>query len=203
MAQRSGADLDRGPDVRDLPALAEALDALESHLTEVEDRDEDERVRTFGLLDAVDTVHRVAMARLGAVLGEAEVARLRDADPTLAWLLDAYGVGADEPAQARAALDEVGPYVESHGGHIELLGVADGVVRLHLAGACAGCSGSTATLTGPLEDALRRAMPSFARLEVTEDEAAAHAPPHPEVAAPGPGGDEGRETFVTLGPSRT
>ena len=38
--------------------------------------------------------------------------------------------------RVREALDEVRPYLESHGGDVELLGVEDGVVRLRLQGSC-------------------------------------------------------------------
>jgi Fe-S cluster biogenesis protein NfuA/nitrite reductase/ring-hydroxylating ferredoxin subunit len=57
------------------------------------------------------------------------------------------------------ALDEVRPYLESHGGGVELLGVEDGVVRLALQGSCNGCPSSTATLKLAIEDAIHRAAP--------------------------------------------
>ena len=49
--------------------------------------------------------------------------------------------------RVRGALDEVRPYLVAHGGGVELLGVADGVVRLRLEGACNGCPSSALTLT--------------------------------------------------------
>ena len=36
----------------------------------------------------------------------------------------------------REALDSVRPYMESHGGDVELLGIEDGVARLRLEGSC-------------------------------------------------------------------
>ena len=44
------------------------------------------------------------------------------------------------------ALDEVRPYLDSHGGGVELVEVVDGVVRLRLYGSCNGCPSSTMTL---------------------------------------------------------
>src|SRR6185503_6402442 len=44
------------------------------------------------------------------------------------------------------ALDNVRPYLRSHGGNVELLSVTDGVVRLKLEGSCNGCASSALTL---------------------------------------------------------
>ena len=45
--------------------------------------------------------------------------------------------GAARATRVRGALDEVRPYLESHGGDVELLGIDDGVVRLRAARAAA------------------------------------------------------------------
>ena len=42
--------------------------------------------------------------------------------------------------RVRGALEEVVPYLGSHGGGVELLGIEDGVVRLALQGTCDGCA---------------------------------------------------------------
>jgi Fe-S cluster biogenesis protein NfuA len=57
------------------------------------------------------------------------------------------------------ALEELRPYMDSHGGGVELLGVEDSVVRLRLEGTCNGCPSSTATLKGAIEDAIHKAAP--------------------------------------------
>jgi Fe-S cluster biogenesis protein NfuA/nitrite reductase/ring-hydroxylating ferredoxin subunit len=62
-------------------------------------------------------------------------------------------------ARVRAALAEVRPYLESHGGDVELLGIEDGVVRLAMRGSCDGCASSAATLKLAIEDAIQRAAP--------------------------------------------
>jgi Fe-S cluster biogenesis protein NfuA/nitrite reductase/ring-hydroxylating ferredoxin subunit len=61
--------------------------------------------------------------------------------------------------RVRGALAEVRPYLESHGGDVELLGIEEGVVRLALRGSCDGCASSTATLKLAIEDAIQRAAP--------------------------------------------
>jgi Fe-S cluster biogenesis protein NfuA/nitrite reductase/ring-hydroxylating ferredoxin subunit len=67
--------------------------------------------------------------------------------------------------RVRAALAEVGPYLGSHGGGVELLGIKDGVVRLALQGTCDGCPSSAATLKLAIEDAIREAAPEVAGIE--------------------------------------
>ncbi len=72
--------------------------------------------------------------------------------------------------------------IESHGGMITVEEIKDGVVKLQMMGSCDGCPSSAATLTGGLEEALRRHWPNFRRLEVVEPavEEAADALPEPE-----------------------
>lgn len=161
-----------------MPDLASLLDRLEELLGQVEGLDEQVRVPVFELLDGIDAVHRLALERLAVVLGPAELERVRGADPAIGWLLDAYGAGLDEHHTADRALDSIRPYIEGHGGHVELVDAAGGVVRLRLAGACAGCSASAQTLQEGVHEALRDGFPGFLRMEVEEDlGAAVHPPP--------------------------
>jgi len=133
------------------------------------------------LLDGIDELHRGALGRLGDLLGPEEVARVRAADPAVGWLLDAYAVGVDERGAAEDALAAIRPYIHSHGGEVEVLAVDGGVVRLRMAGACAGCTASSVTLQRGVEEALRDGFPGFARIEVERDDAPAHAPPGPTL----------------------
>lgn len=157
--------------------LDDLLSRLEEALADVEAMDEMVRARVFDLLDGVDALHRMALTRLGEVMGPDTVHELRAADPAIAWLLDAYGVGVDERAVSEAALERIRPYIHSHGGDVEVLEVNDGVVRVRMSGACAGCTASAITLQEGIEDALREGFPGFARVEVEEEDAPAHPPP--------------------------
>ena len=62
----------------------------------------------------------------------------------------------DLEARVRQALDKVRPYLRSHGGNVELLGVDEGVVRLRLEGSCHGCPSSAATMRQTIEEAILR-----------------------------------------------
>jgi len=131
----------------------------------------------FELLDGVDALHRMALGHVCEALGPQEVERLRRAHPAIAWLFDAYAVGVDERAAAEAALEPIRPYIDSHGGHVEVLEVRGGVVRLRLSGACAGCTASAATLTEGIAEALREGLPGFVEIAAEPDDAAPHPPP--------------------------
>jgi Fe-S cluster biogenesis protein NfuA/nitrite reductase/ring-hydroxylating ferredoxin subunit len=63
--------------------------------------------------------------------------------------------------RVRSALEEVRPYLESHGGNVELLAVEEGVVRLALQGSCSGCPSSAMTLKLAIEDAIHKAAPEI------------------------------------------
>jgi len=101
---------------------------------------------------------------LGALAGDELVSSL-----LLVHGLHPYGV----EERVERALDGVRPYLGSHGGDVQLLGVDDeGVVRLQLLGSCDGCASSAVTLELAVEDAIRSAAPEIVRIDV---EAAAPA----------------------------
>jgi Fe-S cluster biogenesis protein NfuA/nitrite reductase/ring-hydroxylating ferredoxin subunit len=65
------------------------------------------------------------------------------------------------------ALDQVRPYLGSHAGGVELLGVdTDGVVHLRLEGSCDGCPSSTMTVKLAIERAIEEAAPEVTAVEV-------------------------------------
>lgn len=74
------------------------------------------------------------------------------------------------------ALEEVRPYMGSHGGGIELVEVTGGVARVRLEGTCSGCAASTLTLKLAVEEAVLRAAPELHAVEAVEDDAAAAGP---------------------------
>ena len=81
------------------------------------------------------------------------------------------------PLEARVtgALDEVRPYLASHGGGVELLGVEEEVVRLRLEGSCNGCPSSAVTLKLAVEDAIHKAAPDIDEIVAEDDPEAAPA----------------------------
>lgn len=153
----------------------EMLQRITALLDEVDHSDSPLREPAMELLDYLEAWHREGLTRLAtAVPGEAlDSARQ---DPVVAHLLDTY-LGDDEDAAAlvEEALEEIRPYVHSHGGEMELLGIEHGIVTLSLMGACDGCPSSTVTLTQGVEQILRERWPEFRGLRVAGEEQPAAA----------------------------
>ena len=66
-----------------------------------------------------------------------------------------------EAAVRRLTAGDVGDYVRSHGGAIQLVDVRDGVVGVRLRGACHGCPASEITLRARFERRLREECPGL------------------------------------------
>jgi Fe-S cluster biogenesis protein NfuA len=103
---------------------------------------------------------------------------------SLLLLYDLHPV--DTETRVLAALEQVRPYLKSHGGNVEFLNLVEGVVHLRLEGHCHGCPSSAATLRGTIEKAIYEAAPDVAGIEVEGVVA------EPAAAMPG------RNGFVTL-----
>ena len=68
--------------------------------------------------------------------------------------------------QIKELLDtRVRPAVASDGGDIVFCGYKDGIVRLHMQGACSGCPSSAATLKHGIENMLRHYVPEVLSVE--------------------------------------
>jgi Fe-S cluster biogenesis protein NfuA len=68
--------------------------------------------------------------------------------------------------QIRELLDtRVRPAVAGDGGDIVFRGYRDGIVRLHMQGACSGCPSSSATLKHGIENMLRHYVPEVVAVE--------------------------------------
>ena len=88
-------------------------------------------------------------------------------DSLVAGLLmihDLYPVPIEE--RVAEALDTVRPYMESHGGNVELLGIEDGIAKLRLAGSCKSCRASSSTLELAVRQALEEAAPDLLGMDV-------------------------------------
>jgi Fe-S cluster biogenesis protein NfuA len=72
-------------------------------------------------------------------------------------------------AQIKELIDtRVRPAVAGDGGDIVFRGFRDGVVRLHMQGACSGCPSSSATLKHGIENMLRHYVPEVVAVEQVE-----------------------------------
>jgi Fe-S cluster biogenesis protein NfuA len=73
----------------------------------------------------------------------------------------------DTETRVVEALDQVRPYLGSHAGGVELLGIdPGGVVHLRLEGSCDGCPSSVQTVKLAIERAIEEAAPEVTSVEV-------------------------------------
>lgn len=129
-------------------------------LVETLEREGDERALV--LLQLMDAVHRPGLELI--VEGKLD-------DPVAQALLAMYDLApVDEQIEAEEALDEIRPYIESHGGALELVGVQDGVVSVRMEGSCRGCAASAMTLRRGIEEKLREKLPWFKEVVALEPE---------------------------------
>ena len=136
--------------------------------------------RVEALLQELDPRATEAVQALVELYGEALRRVLAGAEPTrdelLSHLLLVHDLHpVDVETRVRQALEDVRPYLGSHGGGVELLGVEEGVARVRLDGTCNGCPSSAVTLRNAIEEAIMQAAPELERVDaegVTEPEPA-------------------------------
>jgi len=124
------------------------------------EREGDERA--LMLLQLMDAIHRPAIELI--VAGHLE-------HPVAEALLSMYDlVPMDEHLQVEEALDEIRPYIESHGGGLDLLDVEPdtGIVHVRMHGSCHGCAGSAITLRRGVEEKLRERLEWFTEVVAHE-----------------------------------
>jgi Fe-S cluster biogenesis protein NfuA/nitrite reductase/ring-hydroxylating ferredoxin subunit len=151
----------------------ELLDRVQE-LTALVDEFPDPRARelTQELVSAIIAVYGDGLERIIATIEGAREAGATildelSQDGAVASLLlihDLYPVPLG--ARVMEALDTVRPYMESHGGNVELVSLEDGVAKLVLQGSCNGCSASRATLELAIKQALDEHAPDLLGLEV-------------------------------------
>jgi Fe-S cluster biogenesis protein NfuA/nitrite reductase/ring-hydroxylating ferredoxin subunit len=148
---------------------AEQLIARVQELTGRLEDLEDERCRELAeeLTGAVVQMYGAGLERIVELIEDEETLDRLASDELVAGLLmihDLYPVPLEE--RVVAALDSVRPYMESHGGNIELLGLEDGVVKLRLEGSCKSCRASSSTLELAVRQALQDAAPDLLGMDV-------------------------------------
>jgi Fe-S cluster biogenesis protein NfuA/nitrite reductase/ring-hydroxylating ferredoxin subunit len=143
------------------------------------------RATAMEAIQAVLDLHGLALDRMLELIveqageqGSALLASFAD-DDRVGNVLMLHGLHpVDITTRVGRALDSVRPYLASHGGDVELLGVDDGVVKLRLEGSCKGCPSSAATLKTAIEEAIMAAAPDV--LEITAEGV---TPPPPKPGA--------------------
>lgn len=144
--------------------------------------DPEARATAVELMQSLMDFHGAGLDRLLEIVSEEGEAGYRifdrfAGDELVGNLLLLYGLHP-VPLETRVlqALDKVRPYLDSHGGNVELLGIEAGVVRLKLQGSCKTCPSSSATLKQSIEEAIYQAAPDVAAIEAEGSAEQAPAP---------------------------
>jgi Fe-S cluster biogenesis protein NfuA/nitrite reductase/ring-hydroxylating ferredoxin subunit len=134
------------------------------------------RQTATGVVQALLELYGAGLERIvDVVAASPDAAVLADAfaeDELVSHLLLLHGlhpVALED--RVREALNEIRPYLDSHGGNVELLGIDGSVVRLRLQGSCSGCPSSAVTLKLAIENAIQKAAPEIQEV-IAEEEAA-------------------------------
>lgn len=162
--------------------MPQSMEQVEGLIRKVENLpDAEARASALALMQALMEFHGAGIERLMEIVADtgepgAAVFDKFAADDLVGSLLLLYGQHplALETRVTRA-LDKVRPYLDSHGGNVELIGIADGVVRLRMQGSCRSCPSSAMTLKLAIEEAIYAAAPDVVAIEaegVTEQPAA-------------------------------
>ena len=67
--------------------------------------------------------------------------------------------------QVEKSLQKIRPMLQADGGDVELVDIEDGIVKLRLQGACAGCPGAQMTLKMGVERQLKEDIPEVKAVE--------------------------------------
>ena len=158
--------------------VRERVSRIEALLAELESLEDPAQTTALAAVEALVDLYGEGLTRIVEHVAKSDRGELAAAfsdDELVSHLLllhDLHPSGVEE--RVRQALEEVRPYLHSHGGDVELVGVENNVAYLRLEGSCSGCPSSAMTLRLAVEDAIRKAAPE---LEQIEAEGVSEAPP--------------------------
>lgn len=152
--------------------LAEKVDEAIAEVRALEDKAQNS---AMNMKRAVEEFHKFGLIKLVQLLKSDEHGKelLFQAvdEPSIYALFAMHGiVRADVQTRVKRVIEMVRPYMQSHGGDVELVEVQSDTVYVRLHGACNGCSMSSVTLRNGVEEALKEHVPEIINIEVVPNE---------------------------------
>jgi Fe-S cluster biogenesis protein NfuA len=132
--------------------------------------DPDARTTALELLQSLMDLHGAALGRIVEIANDSgergqKLLEKLGADPLVCGLLVLYGIHPlDCETRIRRAVDNVAPALRKKGGSVELLGVADNVVRVRIEASGHGCGSSPEALEELVEQAIVSAAPEVTQI---------------------------------------
>jgi len=157
-------------------AVGDRIEALLAEVRASVDRPTWELVEDT--IASITDLYGAGLARVLELVCSDDVGRLM-ADDLVASLLILHGLHPlDLTHRVYAALDSVRPYLESHGGDVEVLGIDEerGALRLRMLGSCDGCPSSAVTLQMAVKEAIEAGAPEIVHIEVADESGVPSAP---------------------------
>ena len=140
--------------------------------------DDDAKMKAVALKDAVEAFNKLGLTRIVQKLkaderGKQLLFELVD-DPAVYALFALHGiVKPDLSPKIVQVLEDVRPFMQSHGGDVEFVKIEGSTVFVRLQGSCNGCSQSAVTLRNNVEEAVKSNFPQITNVEVVPNEPAA------------------------------
>ena len=165
--------------------LRERVSRIETLLEEIEAlEDPRARARSAEMVQTLLELYGEGLGRIVEAVGRLGGQDLKDElleDELISHLLLLHGLHpVDVETRVLGALDEVRPYLESHGGNVQFLRIEGDVALVRLEGSCDGCPSSTMTLKLAIEEAIQKAAPE---LEGVQAEGVAEPPQQATIVA--------------------
>ncbi|NLY80435.1 MAG: Rieske 2Fe-2S domain-containing protein [Lysinibacillus sp.] len=126
------------------------------------------------LKKAIEEFHEEALRKLVKIVRTTDEGKrlMLEAveDPSVYAMLLLHGIIKQNLyTKVVAVMEEIRPYLNSHGGDIELEKIEGSVVYVRLQGACSGCSLSAVTLKNGVEEAIKTRIPEIEKVEMVND----------------------------------
>ncbi|GAC1538792.1 MAG: NifU family protein [Candidatus Velthaea sp.] len=168
------------------PSVQQMADRVESLLESFESVATPRMARenAEALVQTLVTLYGAGLERVLTIMDDTLGGKSQDmfaklcADPFVESLLVLHDLHPFSLAdRVRMALDSVRPYLESHEGGIEIVGIENGVAILHMEGSCEGCPSSAATVKLAVERAILERVPEIREVRADNVTAPAKAVP--------------------------
>jgi Fe-S cluster biogenesis protein NfuA len=162
--------------VSDEAEFSQRMQRIETLIAEIDSLGGDGRLpaKAAELVSLVMDLHGTGFRRMMELLEQAgprAAAVVNDfaQDSLIASLLVLYDLHPEDLAtRVNRGLDAARPYLESHGGNVELVSLDEGRAVLRLQGNCHGCPSSALTMKNAIEEAIYEHAPDLAAVEVEQ-----------------------------------
>jgi Fe-S cluster biogenesis protein NfuA/nitrite reductase/ring-hydroxylating ferredoxin subunit len=160
--------------IKEVQIQLQSIEALVNQLESV--ADPALKATAKGLVQSLMELHGAGIERMLEIVHQSvpsgpSIIETLGRDDHVRSLLLIYGLHPDSlETRVMQALEKTRPYLKSHGGNVNLVGVDEsGAVTLRLEGNCHGCPSSSATLKLAVEEAIYEAAPDVTAILVQGD----------------------------------